>query len=686
MKPLVNDFTMKKNPFLYCLLFLLLSCHHPQEKVDPPDFLADSRDTTVNPAEDFFLYANGGWIRKNPIPPGESDWGIGQLVQEDIYLRLKMINDKAASIKATKGSIQQLIGDYWRSGMDSTDIEEQGIKPLQPDLDRIGHIKNIRDFVAILARMHNNDNRVVFADDVVQDDKNSDSMVYELQQGGIGMINREYYFSTDTQSVSVRKAYREYLYRTFKLLGSDSLRALAQAGAVFRLETRLASSSRKMAALRIPAENYQKISLRELSALCPAIDWVWHLQNSGVSDPPDSLIIRQPEFFEALSYELAHTPLEDWKNYLRFHLLDQSAPYLDSKTFNNQFLYIQVLTGVNTTRPRWKRVIDNQEGAMGEALGQIFVKEFFPDKARAQYAGLVEEIREAFRERIQKLDWMSEGTRHRALVKLAAIRKKVGYPDKWLNFSAMQIESGPFVLNMQRANQWWRNHKFHQLGKRADRDEWIMTPQTFNAYYQATNNEIVFPAGIFMVPGKKIEELDDAFVYGYAAAGTIGHEITHGFDDEGRQYDENGNLFNWWLTSDEKKFNQRKGFIVRQFNEFNPVDTLHVNGEITQGENIADLGGLVIGLDAFKKSAAFKEHKIIGSLTPLQRFFLGYAYSWTYEQNPESLAADLLSDVHAPPQDRVNGPLANIPEFYETFKVKTGDKMYRPDSLRVSIW
>ncbi|MDR3714876.1 MAG: M13 family metallopeptidase [Puia sp.] len=679
---------MKKSYFLYSLLLVLSSCQSrpARDHKDPPDFLVDNLDTTIRPSDDFFQYANGGWINRNPIPPGESDWGVAQLVQDDIYRQLKMINDQAASITAPKGSIQQLIGDYWRSGMDTIAIEGQGLKPLQPDLDRIDRIKSTHDFIAVVAAMHNNDNRVLFADDVVQDDKNSDSMVYELQQGGIGMINRDYYFSTDTQSVSVRKAYREYLCGVFRLLGADSARAVDKAAAVFRLETHLAANSRKIAALRIPDENYKKICFRNLSAICPAIDWVWHLKSSGVDNPPDSLIIRQPEFFKALGHELTHTPLEDWKDYLRFHLLHQCAPYLDVKTFNNQFRYYQVLNGVSTPRPRWKRVIDNQEGAMGEALGQIFVKEYFPAGARTRYASLVEEIREAFRERIQKLDWMSEGTRQRALIKLAAIRKKVGYPDKWLDFSAMRIERGPFVLNMQRANQWWRSRKLHQLGKRADRGEWDMTPQTFNAYYLATNNEIVFPAGIFMVPGKKMEELDDAFVYGYAGAGTIGHEITHGFDDEGRQYDENGNLNNWWSLSDEQKFNQKKAFIVRQFNEFNPLDTMHINGEITQGENIADLGGLVIGLDAFKKSAAFKENKMIGGLSPLQRFFLGYAYSWAYEQNAESLAADLITDVHAPPKERVNGPLVNIPEFYEAFHIRPGDKMYRPDSLRVSIW
>lgn len=344
------------------------------------------------------------------------------------------------------------------------------------------------------------------------------------------------------------------------------------------------------------------------------------------------------------------------------------------------------MSGAKSPRPRWKRVIDAEQGAMGEALGQLFVKEYFPPEAKRRYSDLVEAIREAYRERIKRLDWMSDSTKQKALSKLEHISKKVGYPDKWKDFSALVIDRGPFVLNMQRAAEWWTNYENSKLGKPVDRTEWDMSPQTYNAYYNPSNNEIVLPAGIFAVPGKKDSELDDAFVYGYAAASTIGHEITHGFDDEGRQFDEKGNLHNWWQPSDEAKFKDRAARIIRQFNEFSPVDTLHVNGDATQGENIADLGGLLLGLDAFKKTETYLKNKKFGGYTALQRYFLGYAFGWMYQERKEVLATHLLTDVHAPARERVNGPLANIPEFYEAFGLKPGSPMIRPDSLRVNIW
>jgi len=323
---------------------------------------------------------------------------------------------------------------------------------------------------------------------------------------------------------------------------------------------------------------------------------------------------------------------------------------------------------------------------MGEALGQLFVKEYFNEKAKKRYTELVEAIRSAYRDRINQLTWMSPETKKKALDKLDKITPKVGYPDKWKDFSALKIDRGAYVLNVQRANEWWHNYNFNKLGKPVDRTEWGMSPQTYNAYYNPSNNEIVLPAGIFAVPGMRDEELDDAFVYGYAAASTIGHEITHGFDDQGRQYDEKGNLTNWWTKKDSTEFVNRAKLIIREFNEFNPVDTLHVNGEATQGENIADLGGVVLGLDAFKKTDAYKSGKKIGGLTPLQRYFLGYAYGWMYQQRKETLANQVMTDVHSPAKERVNGPMVNIPEFYEAFGIKPGSKMYRPDSLRVSIW
>jgi putative endopeptidase len=400
----------------------------------------------------------------------------------------------------------------------------------------------------------------------------------------------------------------------------------------------------------------------------------------------DSVIVGQPEFYTALNTELKATPIDVWKNEMRFNLLTDYASFLDSSTYMVVFDYGKTLNGAKEPRPRWKRVLDAEEGVMGEALGQLFVKEYFNETAKKRYEDLVESIRTAYKERIEKLTWMSDSTKLKALDKLAKIKKKVGYPDKWKDFSAMEIGKTSFVQNIMNGRKWWFNYQVNKLGKPVDRTEWEMTPQTYNAYYNPSNNEIVLPAGMFAVPGKMDADLDDAFVYGYAAASTIGHEITHGFDDQGRQYDAQGNLKNWWSAKDSASFVQRASMIIKQFDEFVPVDSLHVNGNATQGENIADLGGLLLGIDAFKKTDDYKSGKSIGGLTPMQRYFLGYAYSWMYQQRPEVLASRLKTDVHAPAKERVNGPVVNIPEFYEAFGVKKGDKMYRADSVRVHIW
>ena len=666
---------------------VLASCSNGsvQTESEKKDFLAANLDTTVSPGEDFFLYANGGWIKKTTIPAAESMWGVGDLVQEDIYARLKKINDDAAAKKAATGTIEQKIGDFWYSGMDSASIEQQGLKPLQDNLNEISNIKSTSDLVGVTADLHLKGMGVMFRDYVGQDDKNSEVMAYQLSQGGLGMPNRDYYFNTDERTANVRKAYQDYQYKSFRRLGDDSLTARTNAKQVFDLESRLAKSSRKLAALRDPERNYNKMSVDKLNELANNLQWPTYLKKIGANQIND-VIVGQPEFYSALNHELSSTPLDVWKNYLRFHLLRASAPYMDTLTFNNYFEYRKTLTGASEKRPRWKDVLDAEERAMGEALGQLFVKEYFNEKAKKRYTELVEAIRSAYRDRINQLTWMSPETKKKALDKLNKITPKVGYPDKWKDFSALKIDRGAYVLNVQRANEWWHNYNFNKLGKPVDRTEWGMSPQTYNAYYNPSNNEIVLPAGIFAVPGMRDEELDDAFVYGYAAASTIGHEITHGFDDQGRQYDEKGNLTNWWTKKDSTEFVNRAKLIIREFNEFNPVDTLHVNGEATQGENIADLGGVVLGLDAFKKTDAYKSGKKIGGLTPLQRYFLGYAYGWMYQQRKETLANQVMTDVHSPAKERVNGPMVNIPEFYEAFGIKPGSKMYRPDSLRVSIW
>lgn len=668
------------------LILCLAACHSSQRPAAPPDILAADLDTATSPGTDFFQYANGAWIHNTPIPAEESGWGIGEMVQEDIYTHLKKISEQAATTSGAQGTVSQQIGDLWTSGMDSTAADRQGIEPLKTDLARIDSIQNINGLLKIAALFQRRNMDVLLGDNIGQDDKNSDQMVYQLTQGGIGMPNREYYFDTDDKTIMVREAYKKYVWQTFRQLGKDSLAALAAANSVYQLETKLAAASRKLADLRDPNTNYHKMSVVSLQKLCPRISWNDWLKNCGITGSIDSIVVRQPEFYTGLNTQLKSTPIADWKNYLAFHLIKESAPYLDQHSFSEYFTYYSTLTGAQTPRPRWKRVLDAEEGAMGEALGQLFVREYFSERAKQRYSDLVEAIRDAYKERIKRLDWMSDSTKQKALDKLSRITKKVGYPDKWKDFSAMRIDRGPFVLDMQRAAEWWNAYTVAKLGKPVDRTEWDMSPQTYNAYYNPANNEIVLPAGIFAVPGMKDEDLDDAFVYGYAGASTIGHEMTHGFDDQGRQYDEHGNLHDWWQTADEEQFKKRAAKIVRQFCEFNPVDTIHVNGDATQGENIADLGGLLLGLDAFKKTDAFKKGDKIGGLTPLQRYFLGYAYGWLYQVRKERMASQLMTDVHALPKERVNGPVVNVPEFYEAFNIQAADKMYRPDSLRVNIW
>lgn len=649
------------------------------------DILATNIDSTVKPGDDFFLYANGGWIKRTPIPAAESGWGIGNLVQEEIYNRLRKINEDALKEKAAPGSTSQKIADFWKSAMDSAAIDKAGLTPLQNDFNDVNAIDNTEKLISELAKMHRMGIGGGFSNYVAQDDKNSEVMAVIFGQGGLGMPNRDYYFNTDERTLKVKAAYKDYQLKTFKQLATPGADIQKTANDVFELETKLATASRKLVDLRDPYKNYNKMSWAGLAKIAPNVNWVTYAKLTG-EDKVDSVIVGQPEFCTALSNLFKSVPLETWKSYLKLRMMQSQAPYLDKETFMNAFEYRKSLTGASEPRPRWKRALDAEEGAIGEALGQLFAKEYFNETAKKRYSDLVENIRSAYKERIQKLTWMSDSTKLKAYEKLAAITKKVGYPDKWKDFSSLKIDDGPWVLNMQRASEWWHMFDINKLGKPVDRTIWDMTPQTYNAYYNPSNNEIVLPAGIFAVPGYKDEELDDALVYGYAAASTIGHEITHGFDDQGRQYDSKGNLKNWWTKSDEEEFNKRAKSIIRQFSEFNPVDTLHVNGEATQGENIADLGGLLLGLDAFKKTEAYKKNEKIAGYTPLQRYFLGYALGWLYEVKKERLANLVMTDVHAPAKERVNGPFVNIPEFYEAFGIKPGDKMYRPDSLRVNIW
>jgi putative endopeptidase len=674
---------MKKNVFLFIALlaFVATACNTSKQR----DILAENIDTTINPADDFFAYANGFWLKHNPIPGDETSWGIGQLVNEEIYSRKLKINEAAAAKSNAKG-IDQQIGDFWKAAMDTVAIEKQGLSPLQAELTAIQNTTDLPSLLNQAAKMHAYGVGVFFVEGVSQDAKNSELMSYQLWQGGLGLPSRDYFFNTDERSVKIKMAYTPYVKTIFTLMGTESSVANKKAQAIVAFEEALAKNSRKLEALRDPYANYNKMSIAELNKLTSAINWQSIIATIGLKKV-DTIIVGQPEFLIALNALLKSTDIQTLKDYMSFHLVNDYASYLSAAFANAKFdFYGKVIRGAKAQRPRWKRVLDAEEGAMGEALGQLFAKEYFNETAKKRYEDMVENVRDAYKARIEKLTWMTDSTKQKALAKLSAITKKVGYPEKWKDFSSLKIDASSFALNMMRSNAWWNTYSLSKYGKPVDRTEWDMTPQTYNAYYNPSNNEIVLPAGIFTVPGFRDEELDDALVYGYAAASTIGHEITHGFDDEGRQFDAKGNLKNWWSTTDEEQFTQRAQKLVNQFSNMIAVDTMHINGKQTLGENLADLGGLLIGLDAFKLTDAYKAGKSISGYTPLQRFFLGYALGWMYSYREESIASQIVTDVHAPAKQRVNGPMPNIPEFYEAFKVTPKNKLYLPDSLRVQLW
>ena len=674
---------MKKNVFLFIALLTIVgsACNTSKQR----DILAENIDTTINPADDFFAYANGFWLKHNPIPGDETSWGIGQLVNEEIYSRKLKINEAAAAKNGAKG-IDQQIGDFWKAAMDTVAIENQGFAPLKEELATIQNAKDLPSLLLQAAKMHTYGVGVFFGEGVSQDAKNSEVMSYQLWQGGIGLPSRDYFFNTDAKSINIKTAYVPYIQSLFKLMGYEESKAFKMANAIFSFEEALAKNSRKLEALRDPYANYNKMSIAELSKKTDVLNWKQLITTIGLKNV-DTIIVGQPEFLIALNSLLKSTELQTLKDYMSFHLVNDYASYLSTAFVNAKFdFYGKTIRGAKAQRPRWKRVLDAEEGAMGEALGQLFAKEYFNETAKKRYEDMVENVRDAYKARIEKLTWMTDSTKQKALSKLSAITKKVGYPEKWKDFSSLQIDASSFALNMMRSNAWWNAYSLSKYGKPVDRTEWDMTPQTYNAYYNPSNNEIVLPAGIFTVPGFRDEELDDALVYGYAAASTIGHEITHGFDDEGRQFDAKGNLKNWWSTADEEQFTKRAQNLVNQFSNMIAVDTMHINGKQTLGENLADLGGLLIGLDAFKLTAAYKAGKTISGYTPLQRFFLGYALGWMYSYRDESIASQIVTDVHAPAKQRVNGPMPNIPEFYEAFKVTPKNKLYLADSLRVQLW
>ena len=650
------------------------------------DFLAAHMDTAVDPGVDFFEYANGGWLKAHPIPASEAAWGIGNEVDDELYARLRGISESAAAQKAAPGSDQQKIGDFWATAMDVAQADRVGLHPLDPELARIDAISSPAGVLDTVFAWKPIGVDALFRIRIAQDDKDSATMAVHIRQGGLGLPERDFYFNPEAGVARIRAAYVEHVARTFRLLGRDPAAAKDAAAKVMAFETALAKASRKLEDLRDPEKNYNKMTPAELTAKSTrSIDWsarlaAWNLH-------PSCVLAGQPEFLAAEDRLLRETPLPVLKDYLRYHLVDGYAPFLSAAFDEEHFdFHGRAMSGQKEQRPRWKRALDEENDAMGMVLGRIFVKQYFPEASKRRYTALVEAIRSAFHDRIERLDWMGADTKAKALAKLAAVTRKVGYPDKWKDYSALVVGRDSYAANVMAARRWQFQDNLAKFGKPVDRSEWEMTPQTYNAYYNPSNNEIVLPAAMFMVPGVKDADVDDAVAYGYVGAGTIGHEITHGFDDEGRQYDAHGNLAVWWTAQDTARFNAAAQKMVDQFNAYEPLPGLHINGKAALGENIADYGGLLLGLEAFEKTAQYRKGAKIGGLTPTQRYFLGYALGWMSQQRDERLRQRLLSDVHAPAKWRVLGPMSNIPAFYAAFGVKPGQPMWRAPNDRVRIW
>ena len=659
----------------------LISCN--KKEVELSDPLVTNRDTLVNPADDFFKYANGGWFKNNPIPATEQSNGIFRTIADTINNQIKQICEKSTQDEsAEKGSNKQKIGDFYASGMDSIAINKAGISPLKPEFAKIDAIKDVPSLVTSIAHLHTIGASPAFSFYLGQDDKISTKYALFLGQGGLGLGNRDYYFNTDEQTVKIRTEYVKHLQAMLKLIGQNE----ASATSIMKLETDLAKASKKLEDLRDPIKNYNKMTVVSLGKITPNINWNSIFPVLGVAKA-DSVIIGQPEFYKALNTFVKSYSIEDWKTYLKWDLVNSYAAYLNSDIEKQNFkFYSTVMNGVSKQKPRWKRVVGQTDNYLGELIGQVYVDEYLPKGSKEKLLEIGNNIRDVYADHIKKLDWMSEATKVKALNKLSKIVMKVGYPDKWKDLSSMKIDRKSYCANVIQANIWGYKDMINKYGKPVDRTEWSMQPQTYNAYYNPSNNEIVVPACNIIVPGYEGRMPDDAILYGIIGGSTFGHEITHGFDDQGSQYDENGNLNNWWTPEDLKKFQAKTKLIVAQFNKYTVLGNKHINGEATQGENIADLGGVVMGYEAFKKTAQFKNKEKISNLTPDQRFFLAYGYAWMVNSKDEALASQIMTDVHAPALFRINGPLSNIPEFYKAFNVKPGNKMYQPDSLRVVIW
>ncbi|MCF8336337.1 MAG: M13 family metallopeptidase [Bacteroidales bacterium] len=660
------------------------SCQGPGEQ-EEKNLKVEYINDSIDPGDNFYQFANDGWMEAHPLPEDESRFGSFDLLRKNTKQKVKNILEQCAEGEYESGSIEQKIGDLYGLGMDTAKIKRQGLQPVEDELKSIEAIQTKKELINRLTYFHKYAIGSLFRFSSGADAKNSKMNIAQLSQGGLGMSDRDYYLKDDERTKEIRKAYRNFIPKIFKLAGLSGEEVGAKTETVMEMETQLARASMTRLERRDPNKTYNKMKLEELKQLCPNFNWENYFKGLEIA-VPDSMNVHQPDFFKKVNDMLGNVSLDDWKTYLRWNLLNSMAAYLTPEFVKANFeFYGKTMQGQQEMKPRWRRVLDVTNRSLGQPIGKKFVEEHFPPEAKDRMITLVNNLQDAFAQRIKRLEWMSEETKSKALDKLSVMNVKIGYPDEWRDFSDLTIDTSSYVSNVLATRKFNKKYQLDKIGEPVDEDEWFMPPQTVNAYYSPSMNEICFPAGILQPPFFYLEG-DAAVNYG-GIGGVIGHEMTHGFDDQGKKYDKEGNLNNWWTDKDEERFEERSDILVKQYNQKTVLDTVHANGELTLGENIADLGGVSISYTAFKNATRDKNlpEKIDG-YTPNQRFFLAWARVWAQNIRDEEIRRRTQEDVHSLGIHRVNGPLPNVDAFYKAFNITKEDKLYLPEEKRAKIW
>jgi putative endopeptidase len=675
---------------LLALMFILLpaSAQQSNEPALPysPSLDVSSMDKSVDPCVDLYKYSCGGWQKKNPIPPDQTSWSVyGKLYQDNLIFLHGML-EQAAQPAEGRNAVTQKIGDFYSACMDEDSANKRGLAAIQSDLDSIAQIKSAREITPLVAHLQltSGGHSLLFEAGSTQDPDNSEQEIADVDQGGLGMPDRDYYTKQDAKSKETREHYLQHVQKVFELAGDPPAQAKKNAATVMRLETAMAKASLTRVDRRDPHKLVHKMKMSELSKLAPNLDWPTYYHDMQY---PEFAILNvdAPDFMKELNTLLSSESIDNWKTYLRFHVIDGASSYLSSPFVDENFaFYRKYLRGAKEQQPRWKRCVQYVDNDLGEALGQVYVAKVFSPELKASTLDMVKRIEDAMGQRIRALDWMSPETKQQALSKLAGIRNKIGYPDKWRDYSAVQITRDDFAGNVARAHQFEVRRDINKIGKPVDHGEWDMSVQTVDAYFNPQMNDINFPAGVLLPPLYDLK-IDDAPNYG-DTGGTIGHELTHGFDDEGSQYDAHGNLKDWWSKEDRAKFDARTKCVDDQYSSYVAVDDVHVNGKLTLGENVADLGGEILAYMAWKDADKDKHLEPIDGLTPEQRFFVGFAQWDCANERPEDIRVRAMTDPHSPARYRINGVVVNMTEFKEAFSCKAGQPMVKPDKDLCKVW